>query len=41
MDTITFNIPEDLKMDFQVKTIQEKTTMTDELIRFIREYVEK
>ena len=41
MDTITFNIPEELKMAFQVKTIQEKTTMTDELIKFIREYISK
>ena len=41
MDTITFNIPEDLKTAFQVKTIQEKTTMTDELIKFIKEYVKK
>ena len=41
MDTITFNIPEDLKMSFQVKTIQEKTNMTDELIKFIKEYIKK
>lgn len=39
MDTITFNIPDELKVKFQIKTIQDKTTMTDELIKFIREYV--
>lgn len=41
MDTITFNIPEELKKAFQIKTIQEKTNMTDELIKFIKEYIEK
>ena len=41
MDTITFNIPEELKKSFQIKTIQEKTNMTDELIKFIKEYIEK
>ena len=41
MDTITFNIPADLKKSFQIKTIQSSTNMTDELIKFIREYVEK
>ena len=41
MDTITFNVPENLKMAFQVKTIQNKTTMTDELVKFIKEYIKK
>lgn len=41
MDTITFNIPEELKREFQIKTIQEKSNMTDELIKFIKEYIEK
>ena len=41
MDTITFNIPEELKTAFQIKTIQKKTNMTDELIKFIKEYIKK
>ena len=41
MDTITFNIPTELKVAFQVKTIKEKTNMTDELIKFIKEYIKK
>lgn len=41
METITFNIPEELKRAFQIKTIQEKTNMTDELIKFIKEYIKK
>lgn len=41
MDTITFNIPKELKASFQIKTIKEQTNMTDELIKFIKEYVER
>lgn len=39
MDTITFNLPKDLKTDFQIKAIKEKTNMTDVLIALIKKYV--
>lgn len=41
MDTITFNVPKELKMDFQIKIIKEKTTMTIEFIKFMKEYIKK
>lgn len=41
MDYIKFNISEDLKIKFQIKTIKEKSTMTDVLIDFIKKYIEE
>ena len=41
IETITFNIPTPLKMSFQIKTIKEKTNMTDKLLEFIRNYVKE
>ena len=41
MDTITFNVPKELKIDFQIKIIKEKTTMTVEFIKFMKEYIKK
>ena len=39
MEKVVFNISESLKMSFQLKTIREKTTMTDVLVNFIQEYI--
>lgn len=41
MDYIKFNIEENLKADFQIKTIKEKTNMTDVLVEFIKKYVKE
>lgn len=39
MDTITFNIHSELKREFQIACIKKDTKMTDELIKFIKEFV--
>ena len=41
MDYIKFNLPEELKIAFQVKTIKEKTNMTDILVEFVKQYVKE
>ena len=41
MDYIKFNIEEELKAAFQIKTIKEKTNMTDVLVEFIKSYVKE
>lgn len=41
MDYIKFNLEEDLKIAFQIKTIKEKTNMTDVLVNFIKQYVKE
>lgn len=40
-ETITFNIDEELKMKLKIKALKEKKTITEILIDYITEYVEK
>lgn len=41
MSYIHFNVTEELKEAFQIKTIKEKTNMTDVLVEFIKNYVKE
>jgi len=40
-DTITFNIDSDLKLEFKIKALKEKKTITEILIEYIKEYVKE
>lgn len=41
MDKIIFNIPADLKKDFQIKVIKENKDMTAVLVDLVKQYLEK
>ena len=40
-ETITFNIDSDLKTQFKIKALQEKTTITNILTEYIQDYVKE
>lgn len=41
MDKIIFNIPTDLKIEFQIKVIKENKDMTEVLNNLIKQYLGK
>ena len=41
IDTITFKIDEDLKMELKLKALKNKKTITDILTEYIKEYVKE
>ena len=40
-ETITFNIDSDLKMEFKIKVLQNKKTITEILTEYIQNYVKE
>lgn len=41
MEKIIFSIPSELKDEFQIKTIKEKTDMTSVLVSLVKEYLKR
>lgn len=41
MEQLNFVLPSDLKLEFQILTLKNKSSMARELVKFIRDYIKR